>query len=81
MNFFSEKYQNAKKMESGPFGISQLPVCRKTRKRKGGPFGEKVFEKSLTMSKTTERGALWSRPVLYVTRKKGKPLWFSSLSQ
>ena len=42
-------------------------------------YEKKFFEKSPTMPKKTERGGqttLWSRPVLYVTRK---PFWFSSL--
>ena len=33
------------------------------------------------MPKKTERGTLYSPPVWYVTRKKGKPFWFSSLDQ
>ena len=38
---------------------------------KGGPFGEKLFsEKKVTQCRNkTERGTLWSRPVLYVARE------------
>ena len=43
-----------------------------------GPFYEIFLEKSLAMPKKTERGNLWSRPVLYL---RGKPFWFSSLGQ
>ena len=52
-------------------GIFWHPFCRKFRKKiEGGPFGENVFPKKKSRNaKKTERGILWSRPVLYVTRE------------
>ena len=55
----------------GRFGIFQHPFCRKTpTKLKGDPFGEKNFQKNVSQCrKKTERGTLWSHPVLYGTRE------------
>ena len=41
------------------------------------PFTKKIEKKSHNAEKS-EEGTLWSRPVLYATRK---PFWFSSLGQ
>ena len=57
-------------MEGDPLGFSTSAVA-KLQKIEGGPFGE-FFRKSLTMPKKVKGGTLYSRPVLYVTRKKRK---------
>ena len=48
---------------------------------KGGPFGEKVFRKKVSQCRKKLKGGPFSLPVWYVTRKKEKPFWFSSLGQ
>ena len=40
--------------------------------KSGGPFGNKKFFESLTAPKKSERGTLYSRPVLEVTFKSKK---------
>ena len=46
-----------------------MPKKLKIEKIEGRSFGDFFAEKSLAMSKNIERGTLWSRPVLYVTRE------------
>ena len=59
-----------KKLKGGPFGIFQHPFCRKTPKKlKVYPLGKKFPEEKSRNTEKTERGSLWSRPVLYVTRE------------
>ena len=58
-NIFSKKVsQCRKKLKYGPFGIFQHPFSRKFQ--------------CLTMPKKLKGGTLYSRPVLYATRKKSK---------
>ena len=46
------KSHNAEKLKGGPFEVFQHPFCRKTsRKMQGGPFGEKIPKKCLTVLK------------------------------
>ena len=53
-------------------------LTQNSKKIEGGPFGEIVFrKKSLAVPKKNEKGALWSRPVWYVTRKNRKNLFVS----
>ena len=63
---FEKNLTMPKKTEREPFGNFQHPFCRKTSKKlKEGPFGEKNFpEKKSRNAEKTERGTLWSRPVL-----------------
>ena len=68
-----------KKTKRGdPLGFFNIhSVAKQQKKLKGGPFGEKISEKSLTVPKKIERGTLWSRPVWYVTRENRKNLFGS----
>ena len=63
-------------------GIFQHPFCRKAaKKRKGTLWGKMFLETKSGNAEKTERGTLWFRPVLYVTRET---FWFfgsSSLGQ
>ena len=49
-----EKKQTFKKSltktERGPFGIFQHPFCQKSKKMKGGPFGENFFPQKKSRS-------------------------------
>ena len=65
----------------GSFGIFQHPFCRKTKKLKGGPFGNIFCEKNLTMPKKTERGPLVSPGIVCYAEKEEKPSWLSLLGQ
>ena len=63
---------------SGPWGAKRgtlshfltTIVAKYQTNLKGGPSGEK-----------TERGTIYSLPVLWYAEKKGKSFWFSSLGQ
>ena len=58
-----------KNWKKGPFGVFQHPFCRKAPKFEVGTLWGKFFPlKSIPMPKKP-KGGLWSRPVLYVTRK------------
>ena len=49
LGIISEKSHNAEKTERGTLWIFQRPFRRQVSKKiEGGPFGEKIFEKSLT---------------------------------
>ena len=61
-----------KPLKGDPFGFSNNYAVAKHQKIKGDSLAEKKRKKGLTMSKKTERGTLYSLPVLYVTRKKRK---------
>ena len=66
----------------GPFGYFQHPFLRKTAKKlKGGPFGEKFYEKGLSVPKKIERGPLVSPGMVCYAEKQEKLFWFSSLGQ
>ena len=77
----TQKLDQTGTLKGGPFWNFQY-FCRKTSKKlKGDPLRTlKNFRKSHNAEKT-EMGTLWSRLVLYVTRKKGESFWFSSLGQ
>ena len=64
-----------KKLKGGPFGIFLYPVCRKTQKNEGGPFGEKKFrKKSLAVPKKIGRGdPLVSPGMVCYAGKQEKP--------
>ena len=63
--------QCRKKLKGGGrFEIFNIHSVAKFRKKiEGELFGGKIPNKSLAMPKITERGTLWSQPVLYVTRE------------
>ena len=68
--FVEKRLTMSKTTERGnPLGFFNIYCVAKLQKIEGGPFGEFFPEKKrLAMPKKTERGTLWSRPVLYVTR-------------
>ena len=68
-SFFEQSHNAEKKLEGGPFGIFQHPFCRKTKKKLKGDHLKNFFLKKSLNAEKTERGTLWSRPVLYVTRE------------
>ena len=62
--------------KGGGFGMFQHPFCRKTPKNEGDPLG--IFPRKVSQCrKKLKEGTLWSRPVLYVTRKNRKNLFGS----
>ena len=81
---FSEKSHSAektKKTERGdPLVFSNIhSVVKQQKKLTGGSFGEKIWKKSLTMPKKTERGALCDFPTSILSRNskkiEGGTLW------
>ena len=79
--FFPKKFHNAEKLKGWSLWVfSRLILSQYNKKLKGtlwGIFSEKV---SQCRNKTERVDPLVSRPVLYVTRKKGKTFFkFSSL--
>ena len=65
-----------------PLGFSNIYSDAKQQKIEGGPFGEKKFQKNLTMPKKTERGdPLVSPDMVCYAEKQEKPFWFTSLGQ
>ena len=58
-------------LKGDPMRIFSIHFVAKLQKIAGEPFGEKYFpEKKVSQCRTkTERGTIWSRPVLYVTRE------------
>ena len=62
--------QRRKKIERGdPLGFSIPSLSQNSEKLKERPFGEIFSEKKSRNAEKTERGTLWSRPALYVTRE------------
>ena len=70
------------KLKGDPVGFFIIHSIAKHQKIERGPFGKKSLEKKYhNVEKKTERGNLYSRPVLYITQIKDKIFWFSSLSE
>ena len=65
--------QCRKNLKGDPLGFFNIHSVAKHQKVEGDPLGIFFEEKSHNDEKT-ERGTLWSLPVLYVTRKKRKTL-------
>ena len=76
------KSHNAEKLKGGPFEVFQHPLCCKTSKNAGGPFGEKNFNKKVWQCQKNERGdPLVSPGMVCYAEKQEKLFWFSSLGQ
>ena len=50
-------------------GFSTSILSQSSEKIEGGPFEKKISRKKSRNAEKTERGTLWPRPVLYVTRE------------
>ena len=69
--------------EWGPLGFFNIHSLAKHQKIVRGPLGENFFfEKKDSQCRNQQKwGTIQSLPVWYVTRKRGKTIWFSSLDQ
>ena len=83
--FISTPYLRLKNSKStkltGPFRIFQHPLLQNIKKLKRDPLVEFFSRKKSHKAEKLKEGTHQSLPLLYVTRKKEKPFWFSSLSQ
>ena len=71
-----------KNLKGGPFEVFQHPFCRKTWKKRRGPFGEKFPEKMSSSAEKNWKGDPLVLPgMVCYAEKQGKPLWSSSLGQ
>ena len=60
-----------KKLKGGPFGVFQHLFCRKTKKIKGGTFGEKISGKKVSQCrKKIGRGTLWNFPTSILSQNR-----------